>query len=419
MIVREATTGDWPTAAEFFLSTPLESGTVFVLDRRPDFGALPGLRGVFRTFLAFEGERLAGTVTALCRKAKERDQVVIVGEVIDFRVAAWARGGRAAFLLLRAAYEAFRAYGVDWFGCLIGDQNRATLPLVARRAGFPNLVALAGFASVHFIAWRVPSLSEPNGLTVRAATAADAATVAELSAEAFAHELLAPTNPIEWPDAAGLHRAWIASAPDGDAVRHAACLGRRNSAPPSSSSLSDGRPATSMRHARGSVAGHRIPAAIHRWCARSLGVACRGNQARRFCYSPRALESGAAGWRRRGAERRAGESTRTRSSASRTPQLPQFHLPFDAVRLSLPRRRCGPFFPGASVTMPTSRAPDGASPSIPYGGRLMFTQSWEDPACDLAALRPQRGDTILAITSGGDNVLGLLLTDARRSSPST
>ena len=70
MIVREATAGDWPAAAEFFLSTPLESGTVFVLDRRPDFGALPGLRGVFRTFLAFEGERLAGTVTALCERPR-------------------------------------------------------------------------------------------------------------------------------------------------------------------------------------------------------------------------------------------------------------------------------------------------------------------------------------------------------------
>jgi S-adenosylmethionine-diacylglycerol 3-amino-3-carboxypropyl transferase len=41
----------------------------------------------------------------------------------------------------------------------------------------------------------------------------------------------------------------------------------------------------------------------------------------------------------------------------------------------------------------------------------MFAQSWEDPDCDLAALQPQSGDTILAITSGGDNVLGFLLTD--------
>jgi hypothetical protein len=39
--------------------------------------------------------------------------------------------------------------------------------------------------------------------------------VAELSAEALGHELLAPAEPIGWPDVAGLHRAWIASAPDG------------------------------------------------------------------------------------------------------------------------------------------------------------------------------------------------------------
>jgi S-adenosylmethionine-diacylglycerol 3-amino-3-carboxypropyl transferase len=41
----------------------------------------------------------------------------------------------------------------------------------------------------------------------------------------------------------------------------------------------------------------------------------------------------------------------------------------------------------------------------------MFAQSWEDPACDVAGLRPRSGDTWLAITSGGDNVLGFLLTD--------
>jgi S-adenosylmethionine-diacylglycerol 3-amino-3-carboxypropyl transferase len=52
--------------------------------------------------------------------------------------------------------------------------------------------------------------------------------------------------------------------------------------------------------------------------------------------------------------------------------------------------------------------------SAPYSGRLMFTQSWEDPECDLAALRPQRGERLLAITSGGDNVLGFLLNDPER-----
>jgi S-adenosylmethionine:diacylglycerol 3-amino-3-carboxypropyl transferase len=61
--------------------------------------------------------------------------------------------------------------------------------------------------------------------------------------------------------------------------------------------------------------------------------------------------------------------------------------------------------------MPTSHESESNSPQLPYGGRLMFTQSWEDPQCDLAALRPQPGDTILAIISGGDNVFGLLLSD--------
>jgi Acetyltransferase (GNAT) family len=216
MIVREATAADWSAVSDFFLSTPLESGTVFVLDRRPDFGALLRLRGVFRTFLALEGDRLAGTVTALCRKARARNQVVLVGEVTDLRVAGWARGGRAAFLLLQAAYEAFKANGVDWIVCLIGDQNRATLPLVTRRAGFPALVPLAAFASVHFVAWRVPFLPEPSGLTVRAAGAEDAAVVARLTAETVGRELLAPAEPLVWPDVAGLHRAWIARSADGN-----------------------------------------------------------------------------------------------------------------------------------------------------------------------------------------------------------
>jgi len=46
-----------------------------------------------------------------------------------------------------------------------------------------------------------------------------------------------------------------------------------------------------------------------------------------------------------------------------------------------------------------------------YGGRLMFSQSWEDPACDLEWLAPAPGSNLLAITSGGDNVLEFLLTD--------
>jgi S-adenosylmethionine-diacylglycerol 3-amino-3-carboxypropyl transferase len=53
-------------------------------------------------------------------------------------------------------------------------------------------------------------------------------------------------------------------------------------------------------------------------------------------------------------------------------------------------------------------------PAVPYGGRLMFTQSWEDPACDLAALAPIEAGTLVSITSGGDNVLGFLMANPAR-----
>ncbi len=58
--------------------------------------------------------------------------------------------------------------------------------------------------------------------------------------------------------------------------------------------------------------------------------------------------------------------------------------------------------------------PIATTSPIPYGGRLMFTQSWEDPDCDLAALRPAPGETLFAVTSGADNVLGFLLADPAR-----
>lgn len=62
-----------------------------------------------------------------------------------------------------------------------------------------------------------------------------------------------------------------------------------------------------------------------------------------------------------------------------------------------------------------ARDPSGSpSQALPYGGRLMFTQSWEDPDCDLAALRPAPGETLLTVASGGDNTLGFLLADPAR-----
>jgi len=42
---------------------------------------------------------------------------------------------------------------------------------------------------------------------------------------------------------------------------------------------------------------------------------------------------------------------------------------------------------------------------------LVFTQNWEDPASDQAALNIKSGDTVFAITSGACNVLGFLLHD--------
>src|SRR5690606_9807357 len=60
---------------------------------------------------------------------------------------------------------------------------------------------------------------------------------------------------------------------------------------------------------------------------------------------------------------------------------------------------------------PTIRQAVADTTEFPYGGRLMFTQSWEDPACDLRALCPKSGDVLFAITSGADNVLEFLLSD--------
>lgn len=54
------------------------------------------------------------------------------------------------------------------------------------------------------------------------------------------------------------------------------------------------------------------------------------------------------------------------------------------------------------------------SEESPYGGRLMFTQSWEDPACDIEWLDLEPGNTLFTITSGGDNVLDFLLEDPGR-----
>lgn len=215
MTLREATADDWPEVVNLFLSTPLEAGTAFVLDRRPDFGALPALRGRFRTFLVRQEGRLAGTVTALWHDGRDGVRTITVGEVIDFRVAPWARRGRAAFLLLRAAYHAFVTEKADWVVCLIGNENRTALPCVAQRAGLPLLAPLQEYASIHFVAWRVPRVFASRSVNVREAVAADAAVIREACDQLTAQERFAPLESMVWPDPSGRHHAWIAFRPDG------------------------------------------------------------------------------------------------------------------------------------------------------------------------------------------------------------
>lgn len=215
MIVREATAADWPDIAEFFLATPLQSGTSFVLDRRPDFGALPALRGQFRTFMVFQRQRLVGTATALWHAARDGPDTATLGEIIDLRVAPCARGGRAISHLLHAVYAVFVAERVDWIVCLIGKHNRAAIPTVAGRVGLPRLEFLEDFASVHFIAGRIPRLFAATGVAVRVAGPSDASLLTELCAESYATRRFSPSESFEWPDPTGRYRAWLAFEPDG------------------------------------------------------------------------------------------------------------------------------------------------------------------------------------------------------------
>jgi hypothetical protein len=215
VMLREATAADWPQIADFFLATPVQSGTSFVLDRRPDFGALPALRGQFRTFMVFRRQILVGTATALWHVARDGTNTTTVGEVTDLRIAPCARGGRAVSHLLHAVYEVFLAQRVDWIVCLIGKNNLAAMPTVEGRVGLPRLEFLEDFASVHFIAGKIPRLLAASGVTVRAAEASDAVLLRKLCAESCASKRFAPDEALEWPHPTGRYRAWLAFKPDG------------------------------------------------------------------------------------------------------------------------------------------------------------------------------------------------------------
>ena len=211
--VREATPEDGRALIDFLRMTPLSAGTEFVLDRSPDFSALLRLRGTSRTFLAVSHERLAGTVTALWHDARDGRGRVRVGEVVDLRVAEWARGSRAVARLLGAARDAFAEAGVDWATCVIGDRNHAAASLVRGAAGFPRLEPLARFASVHFVVCRTlasPFSRRADRVMVRPARAADTVDLAALAEETSAPRRFAPLQPLRWPESSAGHRAWIA-----------------------------------------------------------------------------------------------------------------------------------------------------------------------------------------------------------------
>jgi hypothetical protein len=213
----EAGPADGPRLAAFLLENPVGAGTDFVLDRSPDFNALLGLRGRFRTFCACEGNHLVGTATALWDERTDEGVSVRVGELVDLRVASASRGGRTARHLLAAALRAFEEADVQWLCALIGDDNRAATSLVDGKAGFPRLAPLTRYVSVHLIAARIPF---PTGgrVEVRSATTEDAHVIRETSARAHRGQRLTPTRPFEWPDSSGRHRAWLASGVDGEVI---------------------------------------------------------------------------------------------------------------------------------------------------------------------------------------------------------
>ncbi len=215
MRLREADAADDAMLAEFMLGTPIESETAFVMDRTPRFSALPDLRGRSRTFIVEEDRRTSGIATALWRTAWDGGEQVVVGELLDVRIAEWARGGRTAYVLISAVCEALRAEGARHLFCLIGRHNQAAIVLTGGRAGLPQVRPLASFASANLIAFGLPRLIFRGGPLVRPANEADAALIGEFLARQTACERFAPTDPMPWPDPSGRTRAWLAFADDG------------------------------------------------------------------------------------------------------------------------------------------------------------------------------------------------------------
>lgn len=209
MRVREATPGDGPGLVQLFLDTPLRAGTTLVLDRAPDFFASSKPLLASKTFLIDGARAPEGVVTVRWRRAADGSRSVTVGEVADFRIAPHLRGTRAAYELLKCAWTALRAAGTDWVTCLIADRNEAASALVRGAAPLPSLLPLDRWASMHYVAWRVPRFLFPNRVAVRRAHAADLPVLHRLRERSTGSWRLRASDPEPLQDENTYH-AWVA-----------------------------------------------------------------------------------------------------------------------------------------------------------------------------------------------------------------
>lgn len=217
MRIREAVPDDGPGLVRLFLDTPLRAGTTLVLDRAPDFFASSRPLLASRTFILDGGRAPEGVVTVRWRRATDASRSVTVGEVADFRIASRFRGTRAAYKLLKCAWTALQAAGTDWVTCLIADRNEATSTLVRGAAPLPSLLPLDRWASMHYVAWRVPKLLFPSRVNVRRAVAADLPLLHQLRERSTSAWRLREPDREPLQDANTYH-AWVAEDVAGSPV---------------------------------------------------------------------------------------------------------------------------------------------------------------------------------------------------------
>ena len=218
MKIREATLNDNSDLTEFVAHSPMSAGTHFVLDRAPDFFRLLQLRGDSRTFIAeAKHHGIAGIVTALWHDVRDREGNVRLGEIVDLRVAPWARGGGTAARLLHAAKDALAEARVSWVVCLIGDRNTDAVRLVSGGAGLPNLESLTRFASIHYVAWRPPRRKN-QGHAARAARPDERDILDDLRDEMNVTRRFVPHALLDPTDRSTDQTSWIIPGSNGTAA---------------------------------------------------------------------------------------------------------------------------------------------------------------------------------------------------------